>query len=143
MQTDQPKTSLKSLRKLTAIALSAALLAGSAGAISTADPASAACKGSDSRKVVGATGGTNPTERYEVRMNSCSAKKLLKATKAAPKVSAVAGALGSAWWPVSFSTAPVIIYAWNNEAKLSKCTKPGTGVAFTETNGVIGSCKPQ
>lgn len=51
------------------------------------------------------------------------------------------------WVPVRRTTQTVGVviasWAWFNKSSLTKCANRGTGVAFTETNGIITSCSPQ
>ncbi|MCF2573212.1 hypothetical protein [Brevibacterium sp. UCMA 11754] len=112
--------------------------------MTTADPATAACKGSNARKAVGAGGGgMNPVDKYEVKMDSCAASKLVDGFDDATSASGLIDVLGAKWWPVSFSTAPIIAWAWKNKTAVRTCEKSGKGIKFTESNGMITNCKSQ
>lgn len=85
----------------------------------------------------------NPVDKYEVKMDSCAASKLVDGFENFGSATSFIGAAGSKWWPVSFSMSPFIAWAWKNKSAVKNCEKPGTGIKFTETNGIITNCKAQ
>lgn len=133
----------KTFTKGMSTAMTTAVLAASLlGVGAVTQPAAAACSGENSRNVVvvdPATGG----ETTDVKIDSCKTQELIDAYGKVKDGAGLTGLLGAKWWPAGVTAGVFFGWAWLNQDTLKDCASKGTGVKFTEINGIVTGCSAQ